>query len=99
MQASVPEPSFSRLVHLLAEQALMAMGVPHPEMREQPPANPSVARFYVDLISILQSKVQGNLTENESSELENVLYQLRMHILDLQPATANNNPHATRLQA
>lgn len=99
MKASVPEPSFSRLVQLLAEQALMAMGVPHPEMKEQPPANPSVARFYVDLISILQSKAQGNLTEHEASELENVLYQLRMQILDLQPAAANINPNATRPQA
>jgi serine/threonine-protein kinase RIO1 len=99
MKASVPEPSFSRLVHLLAEQALMAMGVPHPEMQEQPPANPSVARFYVDLLSILESKVQGNLTESESSELKNVLYQLRMQILDLQPAVTANNPQATRPQA
>lgn len=77
----------------------MAMGVPHPEMREQPPANPSVARFYVDLIDILQTKVQGNLTESESGELDEVLYQLRMRILDLQPAAANDNPHATRHQA
>jgi hypothetical protein len=95
MMASVPEPSFSRLVQLLAEQALMAMGVPHPEMREQPPANPSVARFYVDLINILQTKVQGNLTETESGELNEVLYHLRMRILDLKPAAANDNLHAT----
>ncbi len=99
MKASVPEPSFSRLVHLLAEQALMAMGVPHPEMQEQPPANATVARFYVDLINILQAKVKGNLTEAESGELEEVLYHLRMRILDLQPAATNNHPHATRLQA
>lgn len=95
MKASVPEPSFSRLVHLLAEQALMAMGVPHPEMPEQPPANPIVARFYVDLMSILQTKVQGNLTETESSELDEMLYHLRMRILDLQPATPNANSQAT----
>lgn len=74
----------------------MAMGVPHPEMRDQPPANPGVARFYVDLIDILQSKVQGNLTEAESSELREVLYQLRLRILDLQPAAAIDNPSEPR---
>ena len=99
MKASVPEPSFSRLVHLLAEQALMAMGVPHPEMREQPPANPIAARFYVDLIHILKTKVQGNLTETESGELDEMLHHLRMRILDLQPAAANDNAHATRHEA
>lgn len=99
MKASVPEPSFSSLVHLLAEQALMAMGVPHPEMREQPPANPNVARFYVDLIDILRTKTQGNLTETETREVDEVLYQLRMRILDLQPATAVGSTHSTRPQA
>lgn len=94
MKASVPEPSFSSLVHLLAEQALMAMGVPHPEMRDQPPPNTAVARFYVDLMSLLQTKVQGNLTGTETAELDEVLYQLRMRILDLQPATATDHSQA-----
>lgn len=86
MTASIPEPSFSGLVHLLAEQALLAMGVTHPELKGQPPANPEVARFYVDLMSILQGKVNGNLTAAESAELDEVLYQLRMRALNLQPA-------------
>ena len=64
----------------------MAMGVAHPEMSQQPPANPEVARFYVDLLSILQAKSKGNLMDSESRELEEALYQLRLRILDLQPA-------------
>lgn len=91
MAASVPEPSFSGLVHLLAEQALLAMGVPHPELKDPPPANPIVARFYVDLLSILQDKTKGSLTSGEATELEEVLYQLRMRALHLQPAPADSN--------
>ncbi len=64
----------------------MAMGVAHPEMPHQPPANPEVARFYVDLLSLLQAKTKGNLADSESREVEEVLYQLRLRILDLQPA-------------
>ena len=62
------------------------MGVPHPELKGQPPANPEVARFYVDVMTILQAKVKGNLTAAESAELDEILYQLRMRALQLQPA-------------
>jgi hypothetical protein len=87
MNPAVPEASLTALMHLLAEQALMAMGVPHPMMKELPPANPAAARFYVDLLAILQEKTVGQRTDTEGRELEDLLYQLRMRILDLKPAT------------
>ncbi len=86
MNPAVPEASLTALVHLLAEQALMALGVPHPMMKDLPPANPAVARFYVDLLAVLQEKTAGHRTEEETREMEEVLYQLRMRILDLRPA-------------
>ena len=86
MSAAVPEASLTALLHLLAEQALMAMGVPHPMMKDAPPANPPVARFYVDLLSVLQAKTEGLRSDAENRELEDLLYQLRMRILDLKPA-------------
>ena len=87
MNPAVPEASLTAMMHLLAEQALMAMGVPHPMMKEVPPANPAVARFYVDLLAVLQEKTAEHRTDAESRELEELLYQLRMRILDLKPAT------------
>ena len=86
MNVAVPEASLTALMHLLAEQALMAMGVPHPMMKDAPPANPPVARFYVDLLSVLQAKTEGLRSDAESRELEDLLYQLRMRSLDLKPA-------------
>lgn len=73
------------------------MGVPHPDLKDQPPVNPEVARFYVDLMSILQSKVKGNLTDSENREMEDVMYHLRMRILNLQPAAAQS--HGATLKA
>lgn len=64
----------------------MALGVPHPMLKEVPPANPTVARFYVDLLATLKLKSEGNRTEAETRALEDVLHQLRMRILDLEPA-------------
>lgn len=86
MNNAVPEASLTALAHLLAEQALMAMGVPHPMMKEVPPANPAVARFYVDLLTVLFEKTEGHRSAEESRQMEDLLYQLRMRILDLKPA-------------
>lgn len=92
MQAAVPEPSLRALVHLLSEQALLALGVPHPMLKDQPPANPQVARFYVDLLSLLKDKTEGHRTEAETREMEDLLYNLRMRVMDLQPSAPGVDP-------
>jgi len=86
MNPAVPEASLTALMHLLTEQALMAMGVPHPMMKEVPPANPAVARFYVDLLALLQEKTSGNRTDVETRQLEDLLYDLRMRVMNLKSA-------------
>lgn len=86
MNPVVPEASLIALMHLLAEQALLAMGVPHPMMKEPPPANPAAARFYVDLLTVLKEKTQGTRTDSETAQLEDILYQLRMRAVGLKPA-------------
>lgn len=87
MNPAVPEASLTALMHLLAEQALMVLGVPHPMMKEAPPANPAVARFYVDLLGVLKEKTEGSRNDGETHELEDILYGLRMRLMDLKPAS------------
>jgi hypothetical protein len=55
-------------------------------LKEVPPANPGVARFYIDLLAVLKEKTEGRRTEGETVALEDILHQLRMRILDLEPA-------------
>jgi hypothetical protein len=86
MNPAVPEASLTALMHLLTEQALLAMGVPHPMMKEPPPANPAAARFYVDLLGVLKEKTEGVRTDSETAQLDEILYQLRMRAMDLKPA-------------
>jgi Domain of unknown function (DUF1844) len=86
MTPAVPEASLTALMHLLTEQALLSMGVPHPMVKDVPPANPVVARFYVDLLSVLKEKTEGSRTDGETAQLDEILYQLRMRVMDLQPA-------------
>ena len=83
MNPAVPEASLTALIHLLAEQGLMAMGVPHPMMKEPPPANPSVARFYVDLLAVLKEKTEGTRSESETRQLDEILFDLRMRVMNL----------------
>ena len=92
MNQTMPEPSLSALVHLLAEQALLAMGVPHPQMQQQPPANPAAARFYIDLLDTLRGKTEGQRSDSETRELEEILYALRMRALSLVPAASGADP-------
>lgn len=89
MTPAVPEASLTALMHLLAEQALLAMGVPHPMVKEPPPANPAAARFYVDLLAVLKEKTEGVRTAEETAQIEDILYQLRMRIMDIKPAPAS----------
>jgi hypothetical protein len=87
MNAAVPEPSFRALVHLLSEQALLAMGVPHPHLKDVPPADPQVARFFIDLLGLLKEKTEGHRTDAESREIDEMLYHLRMKAMNLAPAS------------
>lgn len=86
MNPAVPEASLTALMHLLAEQALMALGVPHPMMKETPPANPAVARFYVDLLGVLKDRTEGARDDVETRQMDDLLYGLRMRLMDLKPA-------------
>ncbi len=86
MNPAVPEASLTALMHLLAEQALLALGVPHPMMKDAPPANPAVARFYVHLLGVLKDKTEASRNDAETRQLEDLLYGLRMRLMDLKPA-------------
>jgi hypothetical protein len=70
-------PGFMELVSVLAEPIAIYLGdatMPDGSSAE----NPEAARFYIDLLEVLQKKTAGNLTSQEGAILEDLLYQLRM---------------------
>ena len=71
--------SFVELVNTLAFQAMVVLGGMQGPGGEQIPANPMAAKHYIDLIEILKTKTEGNLTDEESRMLSGVLHELRMH--------------------
>lgn len=74
---NLPAPRFDTLIQLLASQAVVAMGmVPGPDgqvTKELP-----LARHFIDLLSILEKKTEGNLDETERKQLDGALHELRM---------------------
>jgi hypothetical protein len=69
---------FTVLINAMAQPALIYLGeVPHPASG-QPVLDLEQARLQIDMLDLLRVKCRGNLTPQEESLLERVLYQLRM---------------------
>ncbi|MFH2009090.1 MAG: DUF1844 domain-containing protein [bacterium] len=75
---AMPPIDFSTFVLSLSQAVLLHLGeLEDPETKQLTP-NLAMARQSIDLLSMLQEKTRGNLTEEEAKLLENLLYDLRM---------------------
>ena len=83
--------SFIGFVLSLASTAAVHFGdVPNPVSGEKAAPDLIAARQMIDILSLLEEKTKGNLTAEERSVLEQVLYELRMRFV--QVATAEKRP-------
>ena len=72
------EITFSSFVVSLATQALMQLGEIKPPSGVNIPVDVESAQRTIDLLSMLKEKTEGNLNDDESGLLEEVLHTLRM---------------------
>jgi hypothetical protein len=77
-------PSFSSLVTTLGMQAFMALGeLQSSEAPTEPPViDLAQAKALIELLQVLSDKTQGNLTQEESSMLAEILYGLKMKFVE-----------------
>ena len=79
-EKNAPALDFNALVLSLGSSAIVHLGeAPDPttgQKREQPDL--AMAQQSIDLLAMLQEKTRGNLTPNEASFLDNMLFDLRM---------------------
>ncbi len=69
---------FGFFLSSLSMQAMIALGeLPHPATNERQ-EDLEQARYLIDVLGMLQAKTKGNLTPEEESMLEGLLYELRM---------------------
>ena len=76
---ALPEIDFSTFVISLSTQVLMHLGEIANPVSGKVDADISVAKQMIDILTMLQTKTKGNLTEAEAALLEQVLFSLRMH--------------------
>ncbi len=70
-------PQFSDLVRLLAENASIYLSESQRGDPQTAQQHLDLARLHIDMLGVLQTKTQGNLTAEEHTMLESVVYQLR----------------------
>ena len=74
----LPPATFSTLVSMLGTQAMVALGVlADPSTGEAEP-QPALARHFIDLLSVLETKTKEHLSLDEQRMLNSTLHELRM---------------------
>ena len=66
------------LINAMAQPALLFLGELRHPGTEEAKVDLEQARIHIDMLELLHVKSRGNLTSDEQSLLENMLYQLRM---------------------
>ena len=72
--------------------AVVAMGAAT-EPGQKPRIDIIGARQSIDMLSVLQEKTRGNLTEKEQRLLQNILFELRMMFLEITNAISQSAQH------
>ena len=73
-----PEINFATFVVSLNASALLNLGAIEDPASGTKNKNLSMAKQTIDILSMLQEKTAGNLSEEEESLLKNILYDLRI---------------------
>ena len=76
--APLPPADFLFLIGTLFLQGAIALGMLPNPVSNQAHVQRDQAKHVIDLLTMLQQKTEGNRAPDESTELENILHQLRL---------------------
>jgi len=76
-----PEPDFKFFITTLTLQGSIALGQMANPATGKTEQDPAQAKFLIDTLGMLQEKTKGNLNQEETDLLENLLYELRVAYL------------------
>jgi hypothetical protein len=86
---SLQGTSFEHVIQSIYLSAVVAMGA-STEEGQKPRIDIIGARQSIDMLSILQEKTKGNLTDKERQLLQNALFDLRMMFVEITNAIAKS---------
>ena len=82
-QQGVPPASIEVLINTLVTQALFYMGaIPDPRTQQRV-QHLDLARHQIDMLTVLEEKTKGNLSEDEANMLSGAAYELRNRYIQL----------------
>lgn len=88
----LPPADFKGLIGMLAYQAMSGLGIMADQRTGRVVVDLVGSRYYIDLLTILETKTQGNLTADESKELGQVLAELRSRFVQIAHLVAQQAP-------
>lgn len=80
--APQPEASFLTIIYTMGTQAMIALGEIESPLTHQQSVDARQAQWQIDSLQVLQEKTEGNLTEEESTALKNVLAELKIKFVE-----------------
>ena len=86
------EASFATLMGMLASQAIMGLGAVQDKKTGGVVIDLDGARFAIDLLSVVEEKTRGNLTDDEAREIQQVLTELRGRFVQVADLVAKQAP-------
>jgi len=82
-----PEINFVTFVLSLATSVQISLGlIPHP-VTKKPQPDLIHAKQTIDILGILEEKTKGNLDADEAQLLKQILFELRMKYVELNPSS------------
>lgn len=74
----LPPLDFSTFILSLSTSVVMSLGLVENPVTKQTEKEPAVAKQTIDLIALLKDKTKGNLTDEETKLLDDVLHELKV---------------------
>ncbi|MDG2334638.1 MAG: DUF1844 domain-containing protein [Myxococcota bacterium] len=82
--SELPAIDLSTFVLSLSTTALYQMGLlADPETKKTASPNREIAQQTIDTLEMLREKTRGNLEADEAKLLDSLLYELRLHFVEL----------------
>lgn len=78
LSKELPPLDFSTFILSLSTSVVMNLGLVENPVTKKTEKEPAVAKQTIDLIALLKDKTKGNLTDEETKLVEDVLHELRV---------------------
>jgi hypothetical protein len=82
------DASLASLLGMLSNQAMVALGLIRNPSTGKAEKELPVARYFIDLVGVLEEKTKGNLDPDEAAALDETLHTLRMAYVHCSKETA-----------